>query len=228
MVGLAPGWDRDCLEEFEGRMTDQQRPFPCIFGVEAVLRGTLRYAFVHGAEQSEQLAEHLRVFTEQCKELGKRTSVVCFFEEWAEEKSHDAYFTHFWELLRETSELDPLPWPTEFSRSTSESSFEYCFNGQAMFVVVNTNLHQARRSRAFSRVAITFQPRFVFDDLGEGTKQGDEARRLIRTRVEEYDDTALTGHLGSFGSDENREWKQYYLDDGVEIPAIQKCPVHNF
>ncbi len=50
-------WAEEALTAFKVRMTDPDSPFPCIFGVEAVVRGTLRYAFLDSAvDQAQQLA----------------------------------------------------------------------------------------------------------------------------------------------------------------------------
>lgn len=223
------GWKADALSAFRNRMLDPDRPFPCIFGVEAVARGTLRYGFIDGPDRdaAPQLAELLTDFTQVCDELGKRTSFVCFFETWQPD-THESSFTRFWQLLAETSQLDKARWPDGFSAAPDDSSFEYSFNGQPMFVVVNTPLHERRQSRRFDHVAITFQPRFVFDDLAEGTTRGDEARKIVRSRLADYDHTPVTSLLGSFGNSDNREWNQYYLDDGEPVPALDKCPVHAF
>jgi FPC/CPF motif-containing protein YcgG len=210
-------------------MRNADNPFPCIFGVEAVVRRTLRYAFIDDAGgQAENLASALKEFTQVCHTLGKRTSLVCFFESWADQREHAAYYKHFWQLLSSTSQLDPQPWPIEVSATTDDPAFEYSFNGHALFVVVNTDLHDRRRSRHFDRVAITFQPRFVFDDIAAGSKKGDAARQIIRGRLSQYDSVATSNLLGSFGDDKNREWTQYYLDDGESIAALEVCPVDHF
>lgn len=224
------GWEAEIFAEFFARMTAKDQDFPCIFGVEAVVRGSLRYGFVSDQEDGQvaQLARILRDFTEICHDLGKRTSLVCFFESWHAEKTHVAYWERFWQLLREVSEVDERSWPEDISRILDDSKFEFTFNGQPMFVVVNTDLHENRLSRRLSRVAITFQPRFVFDDIAEGTPRGDAARALIRGRLATYDTVPITENLGSFGDEANREWNQYYLDDGnpSDIPA--KCPFTQF
>lgn len=223
------GWRRDAMEQFRERMLDPQHPFPCIFGVEAVVRSTLRYAFVDDeGGQAQGLAAALRDFTQVSASLGKRTSLVCFFESWADERTHEGYHDHFWDLLQEVSALDTQAWPQDVSPQTDDPTFEWAFGGEPMFVVVNTDLHERRRSRAFDRVAITFQPRFVFDDIAAGTPKGDEARRLIRSRLADYDDAPVTALLGSYGDDRNREWQQYYLDDGEDVPALGTCPVTGF
>ncbi len=225
-----PGWKAEIFDEFFARMTAKDTDFPCIFGVEAVTRGTLRYGFVSDRQedQAAQLARILRDFTNICHELGKRTSLVCFFESWHAESTHAAYWERFWQLLREVSKLDDASWPADISRTLDDPQFEFTFNGQPMFVVVNTELHERRMSRRMSHVAITFQPRFVFDDIAEGTPRGDAARALIRGRLATYDAVPLPENLGSFGDDTNREWNQYYLDDGdaAEIPS--SCPFKHF
>jgi uncharacterized protein len=220
-------WQDHAVRTFEDRMLDRSDRFPCIFGVDAVARRTLRYAFV-GRDDSQpgQLAERLVAFTEVCEALGNRTSLVCFFETWhATGRTHEAYFREFWRLLQATTELDPSPWPGEFPADTAHPHFEFCFNGVPLFVVVNTELHVERRSRAFGRVAITFQPRFVFNDLKPGTRTGDNARSIIRRRLETYDEAPMTSTLGNYGESTNNEWRQYYLDDGTDTVAEGSCPV---
>lgn len=224
-VDTLSGWKEEIFHEFYTRMTDKEQDFPCIFGVEAVTRGTLRYAFISdGKSQTRQLSNILYQFTNICHNLGKRTSLVCFFESWQAEYTHRGYWERFWELLREVSSTDTTAWPHDISRDLDDSKFEFTFNGQPMFVVVNTELHQKRRSRHMSRVAITFQPRFVFDDIAEGTTRGDAARKIIRGRLVTYDSVPLPEKLGSFGDPNNREWVQYYLDDGDTTEIPHSCP----
>ena len=224
-VDTLSGWKGEIFREFYERMTNKEQDFPCIFGVEAVTRGTLRYAFISDDKsQAAQLSKILHQFTDICHDLGKRTSLVCFFESWEAESTHTGYWTRFWELLHEVSSLDTVPWPHDISRELDDSTFEFTFNGQPMFVVVNTELHKRRRSRQMYRVAITFQPRFVFDDIAEGTTRGDAARKVIRSRLATYDSVPFPENLGSFGDPNNREWVQYYLDDGNATELPQSCP----
>lgn len=207
-------------------MTDKEREFPCIFGVEAVTLGTLRYGFVRDAhgQQSVQLAGILRQFTDVCRGLGKRTSLVCFFESWRADRVHAAYWQRFWDLLREVAAIDSVPWPEQISRDLDDPHFEFTFNGHPMFVVVNTDLHKRRQSRRLSRVTITFQPRFVFDDIAEGTPRGDAARAVIRARLADYDASPVSETFGSFGDANNREWAQYYIGDGDPADVSGSCP----
>ncbi len=79
-----------------------------------------------------------------------------------------------------------------------------------------------------SRVGITFQLRFVFDDIAEGTPRGDAARTMVRGRLAAYDAVPLPENLGSFGDENNREWNQYYLDDGNTSDVPAACPFKHF
>lgn len=223
-------WEKETFAEFKRRMLSTETPFPCIFGVEAVSRGTLRYGFNHEPldSQADMLSIMLREFTDIAPSLGKRTSLVVFFKNVPNQLNHKTLFTWFWSLLQKTTQLDSVPWPKDTSPNPDTPTFEWSFNGQPMFVVVNTPIHNARASRHFSTVAITFQPRFVFNDIAEGTERGDAARRIIRARLKEYDSAPMTPLLGAYGDQNNREWIQYYLDDGSPIEDLNHCPIHNF
>lgn len=223
-------WEQETFSEFKERMLSTERPFPCIFGVAAVSRGTLRYGFNHEPlqDQASALSKMLEEFTAIAPSLGKRTSLVVFFKNAPNKLDHRSIYEWFWSLLQRTTQLDPQAWPENISPNPDSPSFEWTFNGQPMFVVVNTPIHDVRRSRFFPTLAITFQPRFVFEDIAEGTEKGDTARKIIRSRLEAYDTTPVTPLLGSYGDPDNREWVQYYLDDGSPIQELNYCPVRNF
>jgi len=210
-------------------MLDTSEPFPCIFGVDAVKRRTLRYCFVpSGAERVDRLADALRVFAGQCVELGRRTSLVAFFEPDPGLRDLDDHQREFWSLLSALIENDDQPWPSGISTDTESSTWELSFAGVAFFVVANTAFHESRRSRFFDYFAVTFQPRFVFDDLSEESTAGRNARKVIRERLRNYDSVPPHASLGSFGGDNNREWVQYFLpDDDSVVPPMTRCPINH-
>src|SRR5918998_6322313 len=75
------GWPEHAARVFERRMLDEGPRFPCVFGVDATRRGTLRLAFVPaGAEGDGALADALEEFARVSPSLGNRTSLVCLFE----------------------------------------------------------------------------------------------------------------------------------------------------
>ncbi|PRY44628.1 YqcI/YcgG family protein [Umezawaea tangerina] len=223
-----PGsWPVLAAQLFTERMLDSANPFPCVFGVDAVRKETLRYAFIpNGGQRVPVLAEALRQFTDVAESLGRRTSLVCFFEFDPRLDSLDKHREHFWSLLREVSATDSAPWPEDISQDFDDPTWEYSYNSTPMFVVANTPYHVERRSRYFEYFAITFQPRFVFDDLKGGTATGDNARKVIRERLAKYDTAERTPLLGSFGEAGNKEWEQYFLsDDNEPNPPGARCPI---
>ena len=221
-------WEFLAVQLFEERMLRTDRLFPCVFGSDAVRSGALRYAFVPvGEGRVEALADVLRVYTAIAESLGRRTSLVCFFEHDPRLSALDTCEEHFWDLLRGLRACDESPWPEEISSDTESPEWEFVFNSTPMFVVANTPFHYKRRSRFFGYFAVTFQPRFVFDDLVAGTRAGDNARKVIRRRLYEYDEVPRTPLLGNFGEHGNKEWHQYFLDEENEVPALSdRCPLH--
>lgn len=70
---------------------------------------------------------------------------------------------------------------------------------------------------------VTFQPRWVFDDLNGSTAFGRNMSRLIRSRLEAYDQAPIHPQLGWYGGKDNREWKQYFsvmTKTGIEVPVF--------
>lgn len=220
-------WERSAVDLFESRMLDSDEPFPCIFGVDAVRRRTLRYAFApSGSRQVPGLIEALRDFAAKCVDFGRRTSLVVFFEDLPGGTDVDGCRKQFWRILNEVAVADTHPWPRNIDSDPESPTWEFSCFGVPFFVVVNTPFHQRRRSRHFDYFAITFQPRFVFDDLHADSPAGANARKLIRGRLASYDNIECFRDLGSFGDAENREWVQYFLpDDGSTVPPEQRCPL---
>lgn len=221
------GWELDAAERFAARMFDKEQPFPCVFGVDALRRGTLRLSFIGNTDTQAELAATLEEFVQAAPELGKRTSLVAFFEPSPGLHSLDDYSRYFWNLLGGLREADGRPWPVDISQDTEDPHWEFCFAGMPLFIVANTPAHRRRASRHFEYFTITFQPRFVFDDIAATTPQGRNARKIVRGRLREYDAVPPAAQLASFGDPGTREWTQYYLDDdNLPIPSDVKCPLH--
>ncbi|WUH96967.1 YqcI/YcgG family protein [Spirillospora sp. NBC_00431] len=219
-------WERDAAHRFAERLLDRDRLFPCVFGVDALRRGSLRFTFVPRDSGVSYLAEALREYVPLAPDLGKRTSLVAFFEPDDDDpRTLAGQQRHFWQVLQDLHDTDPEPWPDEIPTDPANPSWEFCFLGMPMFVVANTSAHRRRASRFFEYFTITFQPRFVFDDLAADQPQGRNARKIIRERLRAYDAVPPTPLLGSFGKPGNQEWTQYYLDDdNRSSPAQDRCP----
>lgn len=221
------GWRHEAATAFAERMLSDHSLFPCIFGVSAVRKGTVRYSFIPAGESRvSALAAALSEFTQIAIELGNRTSLVCFFDFEDSVSTLAEYRDHFWALLGELQAGDAAEWPAGISDNPQDPTWEFSFNSTPMFVVANTPQHLVRRSRQSRYFTITFQPRFVFDDLKAGTPPGDKARTVIRRRLDSYDSVERTPLLGSFGDPGNVEWSQYFLnDDNMPVDLAAGCPI---
>jgi uncharacterized protein len=222
-------WEQIAVRNFQRRMLDNEEPFPCIFGVAALREATLRYAFVsRNRDRVSQLAAALRDFVHLAPSLGRRTSLVTFFENGPTRQTLREYRTEFWALLQQAHDLDVEPWPPGIALDPEHENWEFSFAGMPMFVVVNTPAHRDRVSRHFDCLMVTFQPRFVFADLAADSRQGRNARTIIRKRLASYDRVPASPLLGSFGAPGNREWLQYFLDDDNTgtTPESARCPLH--
>ncbi|MDQ1744028.1 MAG: uncharacterized protein QOE23_2367 [Pseudonocardiales bacterium] len=221
------GWRHDAATAFTERMLSDSALFPCIFGVTAVRKGTVRYSFIPAGESRvSTLAAALTEFTQIARSLGTRTSLVCFFDFEDDVQTLDDYRQHFWALLAELHAGDTSEWPPGISDNPADPTWEFSFNSTPLFVVANTPRHSERRSRQSRYFTVTFQPRFVFDDLKAGTPTGDKARVVIRRRLDNYDTVGRTPLLGSFGDPGNVEWRQYFLDDeNAPLDPAASCPI---
>jgi len=221
------GWRHDAATAFAQRMLSEEALFPCVFGVSAVRKGTVRYGFIPaGPTRVATLAAALTEFTDIAVSLGNRTSLVCFFDFEDGVQTLDEYRQHFWSLLGELLATDTSEWPAGISENPDDSTWEFSFHGTPLFVVANTPRHENRRSRQSRYFTVTFQPRFVFDDLKAGTPTGDKARVVIRRRLADYDRVERTPLLGSFGDPGTLEWSQYFLeDDNTPLDPAAECPI---
>lgn len=172
------------------------------------------------------LCAALSEFAGRCHEFGSRTSLVAFFEPDASIHTLEGYKLELWRLLSGVSAIDDQLWPAGIAIDPDSPEWEFCSFGVPFFVVANTPAHRARASRYSEFFTITFQPRFVFDDLGPDSVAGRNARKIIRARLCKYDAVPPHPQLGSFGQAGNREWVQYFLDDDNVPVTSKKCPLN--
>jgi FPC/CPF motif-containing protein YcgG len=128
-------------------------------------------------------------------------------------------------VLRYLRDRDPSPWPAGLPTDPEHARWEFAWHGVPIFVVCNTPAHVRRRSRHSPQFMITFQPRWVFEELGPGSARGVAARRVIRRRVRAFDGMEPAADLGDYGAAGNREWRQYYLSDGDGDGLPARCPL---
>jgi uncharacterized protein len=229
--GLNNGqWELNSYNDFKAIVTDAKVAFPCTLGVAGFAANQLRFHFISSPSEAKdaafELAAALQSFVPNARSFGKNTSLVVFFNE-TRDLGVGAYGKTFWNILNELHRLDVRPWPRDIPAEPQERMWEFSFAGESIFVVCNTPSHQARRSRYSKNFMITFQPRWVFEGvIGEGAPNSDRIKREIRRRLAIFDSVDPSPDLGGYGDENNREWKQYFLQEG-NAPRTGSCPFHS-
>ncbi|WP_139488544.1 YqcI/YcgG family protein [Brevibacillus dissolubilis] len=220
-----PDWGVGAYEALKQDMLGEESPFPCIFGVEGFRADTLCYSFIGEPTEEQalfQLRDQLIRYTEGYRQLGRNTSLVAFFQPMQEIQTMDQYERIFWDVIHFLHKHDPQAWPRQIPHDTGSHLWEFCFNGEPIFVVCNTPAHEIRKSRKSKTFMITFQPLWVFDELtGE---RGLRAVQAVRQRLASYDKVGAHPALGLYGEEDKLEWKQYFLKDDNSSPT--QCPFH--
>ncbi|MFM9613864.1 YqcI/YcgG family protein [Streptomyces niveiscabiei] len=229
-IGETPEWGAASAERFFDSVLSGTDLFPCTFAVAAARKGTLRLGYVDGTDRPDDwssLPDLLRRYLDEYRSLDRETSLVVLFRPEDEPASMDVYRERFWSVLRYLVAKDTQPWPAELPADPDDLMWEFAFGGTPIFVVCNTPVHSRRRSRHADQFMITFQPRWVFEGLEADTPRGAAARRTIRARLRRYDAVDPSPYLGSYGDEDNREWRQYFLDDDNTPSAPdERCPFH--
>lgn len=227
--GEIPVWATDIFHSFQEDLLSESRPFPCVFGVEGFRKDKLRFVFLEDPRSEETLQalrDALVAYTETYQSIDRLTSFVAFFKPDETLSSLPEYHQQFWDILQYLHDHDPQPWPETIPADVTDPYWEFSFNGEPIFVVCNTPAHVERRSRKSSTFLITFQPRWVFEGLEGHTPKGQKARTVVRERLVKYDVVPPHPSLGSYGDEQNHEWKQYFLHDSNDT-TLEKCPFNH-
>ena len=214
-------WKHVVFKEFESTLLSKTRPFPCLFGVAGFQKNQLRFAFSEDM-RAEEIITPLAHFVKNCRRYGVNTSLVIFSKP-RNVDTIDAYNSRFWTLLRDLAKLDKHAWPQDICTEIDTPEWEFCFAGEPIFVVCNTPAHVQRQSRRSSAFMVTFQPRWVFENLLGTDKSASKAFNSVRSRLVEFDLSEPSPHLGKYGQAEVREFRQYFL---LEDDLAVGCPFH--
>ena len=222
-AAFAPSsWQRVLFDEFESTLLSSSRPFPCVFGVSGLKKDHVRVAFPDPLD-GKTLAPILQDYVLNARKYGRMTSLIVFGRP-GPVQDMESYRDRFWSLLASLEYLDVSPRPQTIPTALDSPGWEFCFAGEPIFVVCNTPAHVLRQSRRSTSFMITFQPRWVFDGI---TDSDDPAvlrsLQIVRDRLQTFDAISNFPYLGRYGESENREYRQYFIDDTNEAPA---CPFH--
>lgn len=223
-------WERAALENFSVKMSDKNRPFPCIPATIGFSKKQLRYGFIGDPRKTDtlhELAELLSGFTRESRNFGPYTSLIIFYQ--TPEDLRDAYTVEdyeqlFWNQLSGLSSLDASDWPADIPMDPHNPIWEFCFYGEKYFMYCATPAHINRQSRHFDVLMLAITPRWVLEEF---SKKGGFAKNIkanIRKRLANYDSAPIHPELNSYGGEDNFEWRQYFLRD--DDTSLSKCPYH--
>lgn len=216
-------WQRIVFSEFEATLTSSARPFPCVFGVSGLKTGQLRFAFPDPMTPAT-VGPLLSRYLSQARGFGRMTSLVLFARPGPVQGIED-YRARFWELLDGLERDDPVPRPAGLPETLDHHLWEFCYAGEPIFVVCNSPAHVLRQSRRSTSFMVTFQPRWVFEGiLDSDDAQMHRALQGVRERLAAFDAIPPAPFLGKYGAPENREYRQYFIDDTNTAPS---CPFHS-
>ncbi|WP_264737864.1 YqcI/YcgG family protein [Cytobacillus firmus] len=219
-------WQQIAFDRFQTKMTDKERPFPCIPATIGFAKNQLRYGFADDPRNPasiQQTAVMLKEFTEHSREFGSYTSLIIFYK-LQDDLSVVDYEQLFWEQLTGVSEMDDAEWPNEIPKDPHDPLWEFCFHGEKYFVYCATPSHKNRQSRHFDTMMLAITPRWVLQEFMKKKTLATRLKNQIRKRLQRYDSIPIHPDLNSYGADDNFEWKQYFLRD--DNTTISKCPFH--
>nr|WP_309246227.1 YqcI/YcgG family protein [Cytobacillus oceanisediminis] len=219
-------WQQIAFDRFQTKMTDKERPFPCIPATIGFAKNQLRYGFADDPMDPaaiRQTAVMLREFSLHSREFGSYTSLIIFYKT-RDDLSVEEYEQLFWEQLTELSEIDNAEWPNQIPKDPHDPLWEFCFNGEKYFVYCATPAHKNRQSRHFDTMMLAITPRWVLQEFMKKVPLASRIKSQVRKRLQKYDSIAIHPDLNSYGADDNFEWKQYFLRD--DDTTISKCPFH--
>ncbi len=218
-----PDWLLKEYELFHAIVTNDR--FPCTFGLAAERERNLRYSFVEGNDLTP-LPNTLRSFL--CLSRSHPTikhNLTVFFEPEAQARSFEYYRKQFWSVLNFLHGYDGVAWPIEIPTDTAHPGWEFCFDGDAIFLFAASPAYMRRRSRNYGNSFIMlFQPKRIFRGIESELSAGVNARRVIRARLEKWDGQP-SDHPDTieYGEALTYRWRQYFLTDDNSA-AKGACP----
>lgn len=221
-----PPWAKNSVLKFLSNFSDADHNFPCNFAHQVYEDNTLRAAFIEETTDktvlTNKVATALTEYVKSAKYIGKRTSLLMFFNLVKTPQTVEEYEAWFWSVLRDLHRADEVEWPFEIPKDPYDPNWAFSFAGQPFFLVCFTPAHINRKSRHSEVPLIIFQPRWIFDGLEGDTSAGIAVRQAIRDAVAVYDNMPASKKLTSYG--EGLDWEQYFLPD-IKNSIYEKFPI---
>jgi uncharacterized protein len=222
-------WELQALDKFSAKMSDKEKPFPCIPATIGFSLNQLRYGFVGDPRNSStihELADLLTSYTNVSRQVGNYTSLIIFYEtpESLKQMTVEDFEQFFWKHLIGLSALDTAEWPDDIPNNPHDPIWEFCFYGEKYFMYCATPAHQNRKSRHFDVMMLAITPRWVLQEFNKSQSYARRLKAQVRERLAKYDSISIHPDLNTYGAEDNFEWRQYFLRD--DDTSLSKCPYH--
>lgn len=225
-------WEKNAIEKFSTKMSDKEKPFPCIPATIGFSKNQLRYSFIGDPREPStlyELAEALSSYTEVSRNIGGYTSLIVIYETPQDMKAAYAvedYEQTFWKHLSGLRNIDQFDWPEDLPMAPHHPVWEFCYNGEKYFMYCATPAHRNRKSRHFDEMMLAITPRWVLQEFNKSPHFAKGIKQQIRKRLAAYDSAPIHPDLNTYGAEDNFEWRQYFLRD--DDTSLSKCPYHRF
>jgi FPC/CPF motif-containing protein YcgG len=225
---LLQAWEREVFTRFSEKLSSKKALFPCIPATQGFALNQLRYGFLRDIrtdESAQDLKELLARYTKISRSTGKYASLIVFAEtpeDAVKTYKVEDYYTWFWKTLNSLAQEDEKEWPMHIPKDANDPSWEFCFHGDRYFMYCATPAHKRRQSRSFPCVMLAITPRWVLETFNATKQKSQRVQEAIRKRLVAYDSLEPHQDLNVYGTENNYEWKQYFLTDDETSHA--KCP----
>lgn len=222
-------WEKRAIDKFFAKMSDREKPFPCIPATIGFSTNQLRYGFVGDPRKPstiKELADLLEIYTEESRKIGNYTSLIFLYEtpESMKDDTVEDFELLFWKHLSGLSTLDKFTWPEDIPADPHDPIWEFCFNGEKYFMYCATPAHENRKSRHFDVMMLAITPRWVLQEFNKSPGYAKRIKTQVRARLAKFDSISIHPDLNTYGAEDNFEWRQYFLRD--DDTSLSKCPYH--
>lgn len=220
-------WRTDSVESFSLALGDKS--FPCVFGRAAHKRQSCLILFVSKSNMVQDITQGLIGYTDYVRTLSDEERVysplVVFFED-NDFESLEMEHDYAWGVLQTLHDNDPSAWPENVPEDPDHHLWSFCFNGMPLFVNMTCPGHVVMKTRRLGdHICLVFNPRENFDRVASmKTRKGVNLRRVIRDKVAIYNNGVVPSALGFYEDKDNREWKQYQLEEEGG-KSLRRCPL---
>ncbi|EFE9533697.1 YqcI/YcgG family protein [Escherichia coli] len=206
-----------------------RKDFPCLFGKHAWKLGSVLFAFIQSNDIEHQVVNALVELTNRTKNLPQEERIysplLCVFEN-SNLSSLEKEQNFAWRILQKIHDSDIAEWPEHIPLNPDSNEWSFCFNGVELFVNISCPNHTKIKSRNLgNNIVFVINPRTHFDIVANlNDPKGIKIRETIRGRSTKYNEGITPIELGFYGSEDNREWKQYALHE-PGTPIVENCPL---